>query len=606
MLFRNVEKFYGSIGIIADDPKVASDHRFIYRPFSTSTFFDRYADWGIYNEQGKLSLEGSYTRNERNILIGQSATTSVRPNDCEIIDTPCAYFGPLIPHYGHFILTTLARSWYVARAKAEGRKLVCHSDHAPSSYLRRRYVSDCFCALGLDVETIICPRVDTFFTDMVVPAPSFIEEKEAFEIFGQTTRAIGDRILGDASRKRNETPLYLSKSKLGPGSVHKIVNETEIENELQNHGVEVCYPEELHFADQLRLFATRSLVIGFNGSAFHTHTFVKNAASTICVSMENYVNSNQIMIDRLGKTNSRYVYVEDGLRDTPVNGYMTAKTVERPREFAHALLDLAGIRFKSTNRVQSTKGTSKAMFSDNCVADHAGESYRNTLLRLHEALSPKSYLEIGTLNGGTLALATAASISIDPKFQISSQVIGSKPICLFYQMPSDTFFERYNPKALLSRPIELSFLDGMHRCEYLLRDFINAERHADPEGVIALHDCLPVEIPMTDRTQNGTAAEMPHRNGWWTGDVWRTALLLKRRRPDLKMLCLDAGPTGIVLISGLDPYSTKLRNDYSAAVDEMMAMELADITVSGFLREMSVVSTATVQDHESLRKALHG
>lgn len=312
------------------------------------------------------------------------------------------------------------------------------------------------------------------------------------------------------------------------------------------------------------------------------------------------------MIDRLGKTNSRYVYVEDGLRDTPVNGYMTAKTVERPREFAHALLDLAGIRFKSTNRVQSTKGTSKAMFSDNCVADHAGESYRNTLLRLHEALSPKSYLEIGTLNGGTLALATAASISIDPKFQISSQVIGSKPICLFYQMPSDTFFERYNPKALLSRPIELSFLDGMHRCEYLLRDFINAERHADPEGVIALHDCLPVEIPMTDRTQNGTAAEMPHRNGWWTGDVWRTALLLKRRRPDLKMLCLDAGPTGIVLISGLDPYSTKLRNDYSAAVDEMMAMELADITVSGFLREMSVVSTATVQDHESLRKALHG
>jgi hypothetical protein len=39
----------------------------------------------------------------------------------------------------------------------------------------------------------------------------------------------------------------------------------------------------------------------------------------------------------------------------------------------------------------------------------------------------------------------------------------------------------------------------------------------------------------------------------WTGDVWKIVGALKKWRPDLKMLELDTHPTGLLLVSGLDP-----------------------------------------------------
>jgi hypothetical protein len=160
---------------------------------------------------------------------------------------------------------------------------------------------------------------------------------------------------------------------------------------------------------------------------------------------------------------------------------------------------------------------SAMIYNANCLPDLAGESYRDTLIKLHHELSPAAYLEIGTLTGGTLALSRSPSIAIDPKFQITSEVIGEKSVCLFYQLESDTFFRDYTPKALLGSALDFTFLDGMHRCEFLLRDFMNAERHSAPFGVIALHDCIPVEIPMTN----------PERN---TADRTAQGRLVDRRR----------------------------------------------------------------------------
>jgi hypothetical protein len=64
--------------------------------------------------------------------------------------------------------------------------------------------------------------------------------------------------------------------------------------------------------------------------------------------------------------------------------------------------------------------------------------------------------------------------------------------------------------------------EGHHRCEYLLRDFLNTERHCRPNSLIALHDCLPLEAPMAERSPNAVAID-PLRQGMGTSDVWRTA-----------------------------------------------------------------------------------
>ena len=235
------------------------------------------------------------------------------------------------------------------------------------------------------------------------------------------------------------------------------------------------------------------------------------------------------------------------------------------------------------------------------VPDLAGEHYVATLERLHEALRPKTYMEIGVLQGDSLKLARCPSIAIDPAFHISSnnlRAVFNKPELHFYQMGSDDFFNRYSPSKILDGPLDMAFLDGMHRCEFLLRDFINTEKHCRRNSIIALHDCLPVEPGITSRVESQAHSMVAHRAGWWAGDVWRTSMLLQRMRPDLQMTVFDSMPTGLVLITNLDPSSDILSSNYVQLVEEMFNWNLEEIGVANLFDEMRVVSASKLRAHE--------
>jgi hypothetical protein len=231
------------------------------------------------------------------------------------------------------------------------------------------------------------------------------------------------------------------------------------------------------------------------------------------------------------------------------------------------------------------------------MPDLTGASYQTVLKWLHGMLTPRSYLEIGVQAGVTLALAKCSAIGIDPDFTFNDidtvTRIVAKPSLMLFRMGSDRFFADHDPTALLGRPIDMAFLDGMHRCEFLLRDFINVERHCRPNSVIALHDCIPVEMPMAERLP-GVPPIDPARIGMWTGDVWRTALLLRRVRPDLAMTVIDAAPTGLVLITNLNPASTVLQDGYNAHVRTMMGWSLTDLTLPGLYQELKLEPTANL------------
>ncbi|CAN7469553.1 class I SAM-dependent methyltransferase [Phyllobacterium sp. LjRoot231] len=195
-----------------------------------------------------------------------------------------------------------------------------------------------------------------------------------------------------------------------------------------------------------------------------------------------------------------------------------------------------------------------------------GTLYTDFIENLHRNLQPNTYLEVGTLNGGTLKLSSCSSIAVDPQFQISTDVLGTKPSCFFFQEPSDTFFRSHSPSKIFGREIDLAFLDGMHLFEYLLRDFANTEKHCRKNSVVLLHDCLPPGFYMTVRSWAEADRESSSFPGWWAGDVWKIVPVLKKYRPDLSITVTDCQPTGLVVITNLDPTNRVLDEQYQDIV----------------------------------------
>jgi hypothetical protein len=131
----------------------------------------------------------------------------------------------------------------------------------------------------------------------------------------------------------------------------------------------------------------------------------------------------------------------------------------------------------------------------------------------------------------------------------------------------------------------------MHLFEFLLRDFMNTEAHCRPNSIIALHHCVPTDVGMTRRDPHGPSEGLTRNAGMWTGDVWKIVPTLRKCRPELRIHVLDAPSTGLVLITGLDPASTTLRQSYFDIVGEAAGLDLAAIGIDQLRTALDLRST---------------
>lgn len=198
------------------------------------------------------------------------------------------------------------------------------------------------------------------------------------------------------------------------------------------------------------------------------------------------------------------------------------------------------------------------MFEISYAPVTSSESYHSYLSSLHSQYAGGVYCEIGVYNGGSLSLAKSAklAIGVDPAPNIKSDEYKSVPFHIA-QTTSDDFFSTRAKKILNGNSIDLCFIDGLHIFEFALRDFIGAERFMNPNGIIIVHDILPRSDIEAARVRLTRA---------WTGDVWRLVYVLKHYRPDLDIKILSLQPTGLAIISNLNPSDTSLVENYTEVV----------------------------------------
>jgi len=181
-----------------------------------------------------------------------------------------------------------------------------------------------------------------------------------------------------------------------------------------------------------------------------------------------------------------------------------------------------------------------------------GPHYLEALSRIHANLRPASYIEIGIRKGTSFRLASPdiPAVGIDPNPLVDEAELPGRHRII--RDTSDNYFQSGRLSSDLGGvPVDLAFIDGMHLMEFALRDFIALEKSAHPGATILVHDCYPLN-EMTARRRQETP--------FWSGDVWKLILCLKEYRKDLKLLTLPCPPTGLAVITRLDPLSTVLAN----------------------------------------------
>jgi hypothetical protein len=219
-----------------------------------------------------------------------------------------------------------------------------------------------------------------------------------------------------------------------------------------------------------------------------------------------------------------------------------------------------------------------------------GPVYYQVLAAIHTHLRAANYVEIGVDQGISLAQALPETpcIGIDPKPKLDRDL----PNAQIYELTSDEFFARHDLTKLLGGPVALAFIDGLHLFEQVLADFINIEAHSSPDTVVLLHDCLPLDAATASRQRT---------TDFYSGDVWKATLALKRTRPDLDMVVVPTLPTGLCLVRGLDAASRLLASGLPGIVDDYR-----DLGFDDYLARVDEMPDRIANTEDAVRTWLQG
>jgi hypothetical protein len=116
-----------------------------------------------------------------------------------------------------------------------------------------------------------------------------------------------------------------------------------------------------------------------------------------------------------------------------------------------------------------------------------------------------SYLEIGVSCGHLFSkINCKRKVGVDPYKNFAN---------LTYKMISDDFF------LINKEKFDIVFIDGLHHCEQVDKDFENSLKILQKKGLILFHDCNP------------TCKEHQGRNPIvteWTGDCWKSFVKIRQ------------------------------------------------------------------------------
>ncbi len=157
----------------------------------------------------------------------------------------------------------------------------------------------------------------------------------------------------------------------------------------------------------------------------------------------------------------------------------------------------------------------------------------NRLNSLAAINSAKRYLEIGVCEGRTFFEVNVRSkVGVDPHFLFDYRA-RSDENTLFYDMTSDMFWSTACPAGLT---FDIIYIDGLHRFEQALRDFVSSQGCAHDNTIWLIDDTCPTDFlaSLPDfHVARKCRNMLRSRETFWMGDVYKLVFFIHDFLPQL-------------------------------------------------------------------------
>ena len=173
-------------------------------------------------------------------------------------------------HFGHFLLETMSRAWYLTNLHPNVR-IILHGDFQERDGEIPGYVRAVLNALSIEPGRIVLADHDLLVEELIVPSPQFWLGWKASPGFCHVFDHLREEL---AHRGYSDGPLpkkvYLSRRQF---TRRLVGNEADAETLFASRGFHIVSPEKISFEQQVMLAGNASHLAGLAGSALHMILF---------------------------------------------------------------------------------------------------------------------------------------------------------------------------------------------------------------------------------------------------------------------------------------------------------------------------------------------
>ncbi|GJD94178.1 hypothetical protein OCOJLMKI_1380 [Methylobacterium iners] len=274
------------------------------------------------------------------------------------------YIGPLITHYGHFLIGTLARLWPLLSWQGPPPTLLCHAAGPQSDWAGLDVLTATLDRFGLTAADIVAFDRPLRLGRVAIPELSLKEQTFVHDVHGALCREIGRPFWHAAEVDEAAQPVYLSKDRLTSG-IARMQGEAALCEALARRGVAIVHPETLRSGEQVRLFSRHRIVLGSVGSAFHTAAFAAPGRRVIGLNFAAHLKANFPLLDGLKGTQAKY-YHPAGSQSGPEPGFQFGWSLPDPDGVAEELLARAA-RFERLDAEDAAADAARRRASESLI-----------------------------------------------------------------------------------------------------------------------------------------------------------------------------------------------------------------------------------------------